>query len=72
MMSLYSLRLIFFLIIVCNYYPLCYCGCPVLREERIKKHGHAVCGYQQDDKIFEQRILDYCWRIINNKNIKIE
>lgn len=56
----------------CNYYPLCYCGCPVLREERIKEHGHVVCGYQQDDRIFEQRILDYCWRIINNKNIKIE
>lgn len=53
----------------CEYYPLCYCGCPVLREERIQDVGHIVCGYNYDYNIFEHRILDYCWRVINNEHI---
>ena len=56
----------------CAYYPLCYGGCPVLREDRIKENGGTLpCGYAGDFSIFEHRILDYCWRVINNRKLKL-
>lgn len=56
----------------CAYYPLCYGGCPVLREDRIKENwGTLPCGYAGDFSIFEHRILDYCWRVINNRKLKL-
>lgn len=56
----------------CTYYPLCYGGCPVLREDRIKENGGTLpCGYAGDFSIFEHRILDYCWRVINNRKLKL-
>lgn len=51
----------------CDYYPVCYNGCPVAREERIKEHGKVVCGYGNDNSLFHYRIKDYCWRTILNK-----
>lgn len=55
----------------CVYYPLCYCGCPVLREERIKENnGKIICGYEGIYDIFELRIQDYCWRNIYNRKFK--
>lgn len=55
----------------CEYYPLCYGGCPVLREDRIKENeGKLLCGYIGDFSIFKHRILDYCWRVINNRKLK--
>lgn len=55
----------------CRYYPLCYCGCPILREERIiENHGEIPCGHQGQYELLEHRIKDYCWRVINNKKIK--
>ena len=59
---------------VCNnshYYPLCYCECPILREDRIKEnHGKILCGHQGRYELLEHRIKDYCWRVINNKKLK--
>lgn len=56
----------------CEYYPLCYGGCPVLREDRIKENGGTLpCGYAGDFDVFEHRILDYCWRVINNRKLKL-
>ena len=56
----------------CKYYPLCYCGCPILREDRIKEnHGNIVCGHKGQYELLEHRIKDYCWRVINNKKLKI-
>ncbi len=55
----------------CSFYPLCYCGCPVLREERILENGKVICGHNQDFRIFEQRIQDYCWRTIYNEKIQL-
>lgn len=61
-----------FICSACKYYPLCYGGCPVLREERIKEnHGHLICGYMGDHSIFESRIQDYCWRVIHNQRLKL-
>lgn len=55
----------------CHYYPLCYCECPILREERIiENHGEIPCGHQGQYELLEHRIKDYCWRVINNKKIK--
>lgn len=55
----------------CRYYPLCYCGCPILREERIiENHGKIPCGHQGQYELLEHRIKDYCWRVINNKKLK--
>lgn len=55
----------------CHYYPLCYCGCPILREERIiENHGKIPCGHQGQYELLEHRIKDYCWRVINNKKLK--
>lgn len=55
----------------CHYYPLCYCECPILREDRIKEnHGKILCGHQGQYELLEHRIKDYCWRVINNKKIK--
>lgn len=55
----------------CLYYPLCYCGCPVLREDRINENnGKIICGHCGDYSIFENRIQDYCWRVLNNKKIE--
>lgn len=57
----------------CHYYPLCYCECPILREDRIKEnHGKILCGHQGRYELLEHRIKDYCWRVINNKNLKDE
>ncbi len=53
----------------CLYYPLCYCGCPVLREDRIIENGKITCGHRGEYSIFENRIQDYCWRVINNRKI---
>lgn len=55
----------------CHYYPLCYCECPILREDRIKEnHGKILCGHQGRYELLEHRIKDYCWRVINNKKLK--
>lgn len=55
----------------CHYYPLCYCGCPILREDRIKEnHGEILCGHHGMHDLLEHRIKDYCWRVINNKKLK--
>lgn len=55
----------------CLYYPLCYCGCPVLREDRIiENQGRIVCGHKGSFDLFEMRIKDYCWRVINNQKVK--
>ena len=54
----------------CLYYPLCYCDCPMNREERILKNGKVVCNYKNYYHIFAHRIQDYCWRTIYNKQIK--
>lgn len=55
----------------CHYYPLCYCGCPILREDRIKEnHGKILCGHYGIYDLLEHRIKDYCWRVINNKKLK--
>lgn len=57
----------------CHYYPLCYCECPILREDRIKEnHGKILCGHQGRYELLEHRIKDYCWRVINNKNLRDE
>lgn len=54
----------------CLYYPLCYCGCPMTREDRMQENNMQVkCGYCGDYSIFENRIRDYCWRVINNRKI---
>lgn len=55
----------------CNYYPLCYCDCPLSREKKIEEKGRIVCGYGSNSPKFEHRILDYCWRVINNNHIKV-
>ena len=55
----------------CHYYPLCYCECPILREDRIKEnHCKILCGHQGRYELLEHRIKDYCWRVINNKKLK--
>lgn len=55
----------------CDYYPLCYGGCPVLREDRIKENGGKMqCRYNGNFSVFEHRILDYCWRVINNRKLE--
>lgn len=55
----------------CLYYPLCYCGCPVLREERIIENDKQVtCGHCNEYSIFASRIQDYCLRILNNGTLK--
>lgn len=55
----------------CQYYPLCYCGCPLLREERIIENGKVICGHFEDFSIFEQRIQDFCWRTIFNEKANL-
>jgi uncharacterized protein len=54
----------------CSYYPLCYCSCPVQREKKINSYGKIVCGYNNDSKVFEHRILDFCWRSILNAELR--
>jgi len=54
----------------CKYFPVCYCCCPVTREERIKKFGKIICGYEGKFELFKHRIQDYCWRRILNEEIK--
>lgn len=54
----------------CKYYPLCYNGCPVHREERIQEYGKVICGHKGSPELHESRIRDYCWRIINNAKLK--
>lgn len=53
----------------CHYYPLCYCGCPILREERIKREGKISCGHKGKFDLLEFRIQDYCWRVLNNDSL---
>ncbi len=54
----------------CRYYPLCYCGCPMERENGIMEHdGKIVCGYNGDYSAFEHRIRDFCWRVLNNRRL---
>lgn len=54
----------------CLYYPLCYNGCPVERENKIRENnGKITCGHHGDYSIFENRIQDYCWRVINNNKL---
>lgn len=54
----------------CLYYPLCYNGCPIERENKIKENnGKIICGHHGDYSIFENRIQDYCWRVINNRKL---
>ena len=53
----------------CYYYPLCYSGCPVRREELIIKSNKLTCGYEDYYEVFEQRIVDYCWRVIHNNKL---
>jgi uncharacterized protein len=53
----------------CLYYPLCYCGCPVAREDRIIENKKIICGHCGDYSIFESRIQDFCWRVLNNGKI---
>ena len=54
----------------CRYYPLCYCGCPILREDRIRENkGTIICGHKGNYELFKLRIQDYCWRTIYNKTI---
>lgn len=50
----------------CDYYPICYCGCPVKREDSIIKDGHIKCGFGNDFSKLEHRIKDYCYRVLNN------
>lgn len=54
----------------CLYYPLCFCGCPMVREERINENKKIICGHFRDFTIFQNRIQDYCWRVLNNKRIQ--
>jgi len=56
----------------CLYYPLCYCGCPMLREDRINENGKVICGHGGEYSIFENRIQDYCWRVLNNEKVRKE
>lgn len=42
----------------CDYYPLCYNGCPIAREERILKYGKVICGYKGNPELLEGRIRD--------------
>ena len=54
----------------CNYYPLCYSGCPIRREELITQNNNKlICGYDGYYEVFEQRIIDYCWRVIHNDRL---
>lgn len=50
----------------CLYYPLCYCGRPMIRKERISENHKVTCGHCGEYAIFENRIQDYCWRVLNN------
>ena len=50
----------------CEFYPICYCGCPVKREDSIEKKGRVVCGFGGDFSKLEHRIKDYCLRVLNN------
>lgn len=44
-----------------------------MREDRIKEnHGKILCGHQGRYELLEHRIKDYCWRVINNKNLRDE
>lgn len=54
----------------CNYYPICYGGCPIKRDESIAKNGNFICGFQGDFSKLAHRIQDYCWRTLNNKRIQ--
>lgn len=54
----------------CDYFPLCYNGCPILREERINEFGKVVCGHSNVYQLLEQRILDYCYRVIQNNRLQ--
>lgn len=56
----------------CLYYPLCYCGCPIVREDRINENNKVTCGHCSDYSIFKNRIQDYCWRVLNNNKIPKE
>lgn len=51
----------------CNYYPLCYGGCPVKRDHRIGEDGKLRCGFDGDFSKLDHRIKDYCCRVLNNK-----
>ena len=53
----------------CVYYPLCYCGCPVAREEEKIVDNKIICGHYGDYSIFKLRIQDYCWRVILNNKV---
>lgn len=57
----------------CVYYPLCYCSCPIRREESIAKSGTIKCRLLENGNIatgvFTHRIKDYCWRVILNNKI---
>lgn len=59
----------------CIYYPLCYCGCPIRREESIAKNNNVNCRLNEnghiDTKIFTHRIQDYCWRVLLNNKISL-
>lgn len=52
----------------CDYYPLCFCGCPINREDEIAKNPNKqiVCGFRGDYSLLETRIRDYCWRVYHN------
>ncbi len=54
----------------CRYYPLCYNSCVVSGENAIKQNGKVVCGYNGNHELHHQRIKDYCWRVLNNQQIK--
>ena len=57
----------------CLYYPLCYCGCPIEREDVIREnHGKIICSHKGKYGLLMLRIQDYCWRVINNKKIRLE
>lgn len=53
----------------CSYYPVCFCGCPVRREEIIQKSGTVKCGHTGDFSKLHYRISDYCWRMIHNLKV---
>ncbi len=54
----------------CRYYPLCYNCCTVLRETLINQHHKVVCAYNGNHERHHQRIKDYCWRVMNNQQLK--
>lgn len=55
----------------CDYYPICYCGCPVRREDSIVRDNRIKCGFENDFSKLEHRIKDYCNRVLNNSMLQI-